>query len=382
MNKLVTILLTGLVITTPLVFLAIPKPEVKTLGEIKMNPDYRGWLQQTGNSWALPYVGNDYNTANYGINTPKLYSDYYYTYPGSGPNPNYTQDNDPYYQAAHSKLVNLAKQYGGVAQSLLGANTGGGSSDYDLAIGNTQSAINRLPGQQSAQESNIKRAYQNALDQLLSGKNRAQEAYGTSKLQTGQEYVSGKNTIGSQAGTSLSGLLRLLGSRGAGGGSAYQFTAPEAVARGATLQRSELGQTFGRNMGALDTNWNNYLTDYGNSVRDVGLQRGEQVSTLEDTIRTNRASLLQTLAQLTAAKTGNIGNATPYINQANALLDRVGLYRQPAMNYNVKAYNAPDLAQYTSSSISPTYQGQQASNDYFSPYLQALLGKKTRTGLV
>jgi hypothetical protein len=255
-----------------------------------------------------------------------------------------------------------------------GGSTGG--SAYDQAIGNTQSAIDRLTGQQSAQQANIQTAYKNALDQLLSGKNRAEGTYSTTKTQTGQDYVSGKNTIGSQAGSSLSGLLRLLGSRGAGGGSAYQFNAPEAVARQATLQRGDLGQTFGRNMGALDTNWNNYLTDYGNSIKDVDLQKAEQTSTLQDTINTNRASLLQTLAQLTSAKTGNVSDAQPYLNQANSLLDRVGTYRTPAMNYKVGAYTAPSLDKYTSSAVTPTYQGQQASNDYFSPYLQALLGKK------
>jgi len=257
-----------------------------------------------------------------------------------------------------------------------GTGTGTDTAAYDQAIGNTNAAINRLPGQQTTGEANIQTAYQNALDQLLSGKNVAQQSYNTNQTQTGQDYVGSKNTVNANAGNSLNGLLRLLGSRGAGGGSAFNTNAPEAVTREATLQRGGLGQTYGRNMGALDTNWNNYMTNYGNSVLDVGNQRDTQKSTLEDQIRTNQANLLQTLAQLTLAKTGSAGNAQPYVDQANALLNQVGTTKTPAINYNVAAYNAPTPESYTSSVVTPTVQGQGATNDYTSPFLQALLGKK------
>src|SRR3990167_278132 len=66
---------------------------------------------------------------------------------------------------------------------------------YDLGIGNINSAIGALPGQLEGGYSSIESSYQNALNQLLGGKNRAEGEYGTTKTQTAQDWRSGKNTI-------------------------------------------------------------------------------------------------------------------------------------------------------------------------------------------
>ena len=256
---------------------------------------------------------------------------------------------------------------------------------YQQAIGNTQAGINRLPSQLNSGNGAIDASYQNALNQLLLGKNQANRNYDTTKQQTATDYVGAKNTIGANAGSSLNGLLRLLGARGAGGGSAYNQVAPGAVAREASLQRQDVGNTFGKNNQALDTNWNDYLTGYNNQVSGAGNQRDQQKQTLQGQIDTNKASLLQSLAQLQgqySAATG--GNATaaaqPYLDQANALLDQSSNYTSSPISYQTQAYSAPSLSNYTvNPNATPTFQGQPAANDYYSPYLAALLGKKQQT---
>lgn len=253
---------------------------------------------------------------------------------------------------------------------------------YDQGIGNTQSALGRLDNQFNSGNSQIDASYQNALNQLLLAKNQANIAYDTNKHQTATDYVGGKNTVRSNAGASLQGLQRLLGSRGAGGGSAATITAPGAVAREATLQQGGLAGTFGANNQALDTNWGNYMTGYNNEVSGAGNQRDQQRQQLSQSIDNNRATLKQSLALLTgqrsAAQGGNgAAAAQPFLNQANSILDRLSNYSVAPINYQTQAYQAPDLAQYTSNPNStPTFQGQGAANDYTSPYLQALLGKK------
>jgi hypothetical protein len=182
-------------------------------------------------------------------------------------------------------------------------------------------------------------------------------------------------------------LQRLLGSRGAGGSSAYNQVAPEAVGREATLQRTGASNTFGQNNQALDTNWNNFLTGYNNEVAGAGAQRDQQRQGLQSNVETNRASLLQTLAQLSAQRAqaagGNgVGAAQPFLDQANAVLDHISNYNVAPINYQTQAYAAPDLANYTvNPNAAPTAQGQPASTDYFSPYLAALLGKKQQQGI-
>lgn len=252
---------------------------------------------------------------------------------------------------------------------------------YDQAIGNTQSAVDRLPAQLQSGYGSIDASFQNALNQLLLGKNQANQAYDTSKQQTAKDYIGAKNTIGANAGSTLSGLLRLLGSRGAGGGSAYNIAAPGAVARSATAQRQDVGNTFGANNQALDTNWGNFMTGYDNQVSSAGNQKDQQRQSLESNINTNKASLLQSLAQLAAQRdqaAGGSGTAAaqPYLDQANNLLNSLSTYSTSPINYQTSAYAAPDLSKYTTSPTTPTYQGQAPTNDYFSPYLGALLGKK------
>jgi hypothetical protein len=71
--------------------------------------------------------------------------------------------------------------------------------------------------------------------------------------------------------------------------------------------------------------------------------------------------------------------AQPYLNQANSLLSTVGKFNYTPVGYETQAYNAPDLGKYTFNSATPTVQGQSPTNDYVSPYLAALLGKKQQT---
>lgn len=255
--------------------------------------------------------------------------------------------------------------------------------EYDQAINQTQRSMGRLGNQLRSGYSDIESSYNNALNQLLLGKNRAESTYGENKQQTAQNFVGAKNTIGSNAGNSLRGLQRLLGSRGAGGSSAARFVAPDAVAREATIQRQGVTNTFGQNNKALDTNWNNYLTDYENQRTSASDQRNRQRGDLVNSVRAEKANLLQILADLRGQRAkamggDSVGAAKPYLEQANSILDRISQRRFEPIAYQTKAYDAPELGQYTSTPTTPTFDGQAPSNDYYSPYLAALLANRRR----
>lgn len=267
----------------------------------------------------------------------------------------------------------------------VGYNDPGTLASYDESIGNTQAAINRTAGQLASGNSQIDASYQDALNQLLLGKNQANATYTTNKQQTAQDYVGAKNTIGANAGSSLNGLERLLGSRGAGGSSAALYGAPQAVAGDATIQRTGAGTTFGQNNQSLDTNWNNYLTGYNNQVSSAGNQRQQQEQSLQQQINNNKASLLQTLASLSSEKAAAAGGnpqgaAAPFLAQANQLLDSTANYTVNPVTYQTQAYTAPSLAAYTvNPAAAPTFNGQPQTTDYTTPYLASLLGDKKQT---
>lgn len=345
------------------------------------NNDFRGYLAYLGQQgdpnadFALKFTGNDA-----GIDEAALR--------GYAAGPIGAEDDERVMQSARDYIGNAYKTWSGGQGGVLGASTGGATQTvdpnaiaaYDQGIGNVNSALGRLGNQQNSGYSGIESSYQDALNQLLLGKNRANQDYTNTKQTAATDYVGAKNTVGSQAGEAITGLQRLLGSRGAGGGSAARVAAPQAVARGASLQRADIGSTFGKNNQALDTNWGNYMTDYQNQVSSAGNQRNQQRQSLEQSIEGNRANLLQTLAQLTgqratAAGGSATGAAQPYLDQANSVLDRLSNYNVAPINFQTQAFQAPELSTYNPQQATPEFQ-RQSGGDYFSPYLQALLGKK------
>jgi hypothetical protein len=359
------------------------------------NNDFRGYLA-ANNPDLLGLVGNDYNgDGTTGVNLAKLHA-----LPG-GVAGDVTQGLQNIYKAYQAGQVlpdsATTPQGGdtvyGNTPAAAGSSVTAGVNDpatlaaYDQAIGNTQSAVDRLPGQLNSANNGVDVSFTNALNQLLAGKNQANQSYTTNKQQAGTDFVQAKNTIGANAGNTLNGLLRLLGSRGAGGSSTALLSAPGAVASGATQQRGAATNTFGANNQALDTNWNNYLTGYNNQVTGATSQRDQQKQSNQQQNQSQQASLLQTLASLTGQRTAATGgNATgaaqPYLDQANGILNGLSNYTVNPINYQTQAYQAPSQASYsTNPQATPSYQGQTQANDYTSPYLSALLKQKQPTAV-
>ena len=266
--------------------------------------------------------------------------------------------------------------YGGGTSASTPTLTAAELAAYNQGIQQLQSEIGNLGGYLESGYSGIDSSYQDALNQLLRSKNVGETDYNQNTLGTKQQYVSAKNSIGSQAGNTLSGLRRLLGSRGAGGSSAYDISAPGAVARQATLQRGDVSQSFGENIRGLDTNWRRFLEDYENQVESAKTQRSNARGELRRTISGNKQDLLKSLAQLVTARDQNVTGSQKYLDQAQDLARKASRYTTAPINYKTSTYQAPSLESYIARpGATPTFQGQQANTDYYSPYYQALLGK-------
>lgn len=291
---------------------------------------------------------------------------------------------------------------GQVQGAYYGGDSGGGSSYYggggggysapridtaaiaqfDQGIGNLQAGINRTGTQLTQGISQVDADYQNAMNSLALSENQQRGVYTDNKTATSQEYVGSKNTIRSNAGSSLNSLRRMLGSRGAGGSRAYVELAPGAVARQATIQQAGVGNTFATNNRALDREWGNFQTGLTNQRASAESQRQQQRQAVTNQINQHKASLIQEMAKLQGQRAqaagGNaVGAAAPYLAQANALLDSTANYRVDPIKVTTEAYKAPTLGSYTvNPNAAPTYNGQSQVSDYVSPYLAALTGKK------
>ena len=224
-------------------------------------------------------------------------------------------------------------------------------AQYDQQIGFLNSAVNRLAGNLSSGQSDITSSWQNALNQLLAAKNVAEGQYNQNKDTTAKDFVQAKNTIGFNAGTSLNGLLRLLGSHGAGGSTTARVLLPGAVARQATLQRNDASSTNAKNNQALDQNWGQYTLDYGNQVNSANSQKDQKLGELSRNIEDKRAGLLQQIAALAGQRAATAGGnptaaAQSYLDAANAALDRATNYTTTPISFQTQAYKAPDLSKY------------------------------------
>jgi hypothetical protein len=357
-----------------------------------MADTYRAWLQsQPNKSWALDYVGDDYDSANAGINTSKLFEAY-----GGQDQAN----------SAGQTLRNYANEYGAyrtgntTGGSTLGASTGGGSGAevdpnaialYDQGIGQTNSALGRLLNQENVGRSNILGDWQTGRNQLNQTKARTEADYEQNKVKTTKDNVTAKSNIDFATGQQANSLQRLLGQRGAGSSSASRVAAPYAAALQGTQQRTQVNDAFAENMGGLDKSFGLFNEDWNSAVTDLDAQKKRNEDSLVADILGKRTSLLQTLASLQTQKAQAQGGnpaavAQPYLDQINQIapqIDNLGAKYQGTVAAKAPTYKAPDLAKYDYDKAAPAQFGQQggALADSISPYLSLLLKGKDKQQL-
>lgn len=255
---------------------------------------------------------------------------------------------------------------------------------FDQQINFLNQGLGRADSALASGLSGVDASWQNALNQLLAGKNQTEKDVTASKKSLADQFISAKNTIGYNSGSALNGILRLLGSRGAGGSSTAKVAVPGAVAREATLQRNDVSATNAENNRNVDSSWQKYLLGYDREVQSANTQRANNRGAIERQIADNKFSILQQIAALAgkraeAARGNAVGAMQPYLDQANAVANRAANYTVAPINYNTQAYEAPSLDKYTiDPGAAPTVQGQAQSNDYVSPYYAGLLGLTNR----
>lgn len=222
------------------------------------------------------------------------------------------------------------------------------------------SALGRLPGQLNTAKANIRDQYNTNMNELNSGKTAANQQYDQSTDQNQQQYVTNKNQINSQASSGLRSLLRVLGQHGAGGSSAALYAAPDAVGQVAQEQRSGASQNYGQNQQALDTNWNNYLTGYENSKKQLNDWLTQQNKQAESTSEQSRQDLLQQLLQLSPDQAA-ANDLVSKINASAGKVDSLARFR-PTYGGKTPVYTAPEVASYTVGEVGAPQLGASFGN--------------------
>lgn len=271
---------------------------------------------------------------------------------------------------------------------------GGGTNGYDpgsvatigAGIQSANNGLGLLDRQQDIGLQDVNSSYQGSLNKLLQGFGQAQRNYDTTKTQSTQDNVNARNDIQAGVGRNANALQRLLGQHGAGNSSAAQIVAPYGAALQGTQQLRGVSDAYGRNMQSLDTNWQDYNSNFNNSREDLDRQKYTQENSLRGDVAGRRQQLLSSLAQLTAQQRAAQGGssaaalaaAQPYLSQANnAASQQVDYGRQYASPIQAQTVNyaAPDLQQYNyDQGQGPTADNTSAYTDTISPALSSLLG--------
>lgn len=264
----------------------------------------------------------------------------------------------------------------------LAAGSGGSTVDpqaqalFNQNSGILNAALGRLPNQLAIAQSNTQGQFNQNNNELDSGKANTDQQYGQSTNQNQQQFVTNKNQINDQASSGLRSLLRVLGQHGAGGSSAALYAAPDAVGQVASQQRSGAGQTFGQNQQALDTNYNQYVSGYDNSKKQLSDWLSQQQNSNQAKADSAKADLLHTLAGLQP----NVAAAQPFVDQINSLsseVDNLGKLN-PTYTGTTPVYNAPDVASYTVNQTGAPVLGGggNGTGAGSTPFLNFLLGQQ------
>lgn len=286
---------------------------------------------------------------------------------------------------------------GGANEEQYSGSAGGGTSYssadlqnialYQQAIDQANAGMGRLDNQQNIGLGNVNTDYQNNLQRLLNAKNKTQSQYEGNKIESTKENLGARSDIDFATGQRANSLQRLLGSRGAGSSSASRTAAPYAAALEGTQQLRQVGDAFSKNMGALDTSWDNYQGEWSQSKDDLEAQKVNQERAVQSDVAGKRATLLSQIAQLQAQKAQAAGGngaaaAQPYLEQVNGLygqIDNLGSQYAGKVKVADPTYKAPDLSGYNYDARSAVQVGDSnALTESVNPYLSVLLGAKKK----
>lgn len=263
-------------------------------------------------------------------------------------------------------LGNTTTKTGG-SGSYTGGGSGGGAG-YDTAaaadeaawwqdqLGNLDQQLGRIGAQRGAGNQNIDNSYQSAFQKLTNDKNLAKRDFDSKRDQTVQDNIVTRNQIDSGVRGRLTGIQRLLGASGAGNSSAARVLAPYAAAKTGSDQRSQVDRTYSRNLGALDTGWQDTDREFGDAFSDLNIQRDTQRNQLNSGLAQTEAQLLEQKqnAEIQRRQAGGESYTQaraarqPYQSRISEL---IGTIDRLSINPNIaaRAVNVarPDLSQYT-----------------------------------
>jgi hypothetical protein len=322
--------------------------------------DTGGWLN-TGSSSSIPIIDaaraatpatND--TSSFGLGdtfasaTKSLYGDFGGSGTSSGSGSGYSADDVAYID---DLIANYNRQLGRTDTGLKQ-----GLSQLENSFNKEQSRQNQLRG-------------------------RALEDF--SMQREGTDLAKGRaiGQIDTNARTLADSLRRRLGMAGGTDSSAFKFAAPQAVARQASGERTDVLSDYGQNYRVLDTSEKRATEDFENLLADLVEQRRTRESGLRSGVLEQKNQISEALANAAREKAAILGGgysaarsaSAPYTNDIASRESQIdSLFSKFQTPYSVQdvKVNTPSLRDYTVDRAA--INANQGSSSTYSPYEQLL----------
>jgi len=223
----------------------------------------------------------------------------------------------------------------------------------------------------------INDSYNKEVSGVNENRSRALENYGIQRDDTTRAKQGALGKVDTNARTLSNSLRRMLGMASGSDSSAYNITAPNAVARQATEQRTGVLGDYGANFRDIEMSEKNAKSDFETLLADIAAQRQSRTQGLEGDIIEKRQGISTSLAEIAKQRALLSGGGYTDVRSAQAphraaiaggqdALD--GLFAKYRTAYNVKPVDVkiPELRDYTvdRANINANAQAGTANDPY------------------
>lgn len=157
---------------------------------------------------------------------------------------------------------------------------------------------------------------------------RSMRDFGNKRTDTQNAKDSALGRVDTNARTLSDSLRRVLGMASGSGSSAYQLAAPNAVARQASQQRTNVLSNYGQNERDLDTAVDDTKVDFDNIIADITKQRRDKEEELRSGIYQQQQGINQSLSEIASQRAKLVGGngmsaIRPYQDRYMSLQDQI-----------------------------------------------------------
>ena len=276
---------------------------------------------------------------------------------------------------------------GGGSGSRGGGGGGGGGAAAVAYLNSQQSNLDRQMGRTGTTlEQGLTRLtndYNSKYNTGSQNRARALEDLGIQRKDTDAAKDKSIDKVNTNARVLADSLRRKIGLASGSGSSAYQITAPGAVARDASTERGDVLGTFAQNYRSLDMADKRTKEDYEKLFADLAGQRQQGEYSLRQGVENTRNEISQRLADVAAKRAAANGGGLSQQMAASqgyeadiaarerAIDGLFGQYVKPIAMREVQA-QTPELAQYLVDRAAIQANAASGTQDPYAPYSNLL----------